>query len=397
MNIIIKNIIPFIAVAVMASSCERNTLELPESSSNDPVFRLEMNLDNSDLEVVAGVGEIYNHTDFDLDQDEVYTFEGLLSNADCNTDCPNAYRFKFRNYETGNAAVNPNQSLSAKSYSYKKESTAAQDAIEVHVDINTDAADPQYTWTIDGVNSTQQEDSNILLLNVKDNQRLAMALEVFDEATGLTSLSSREIILQEDLELVNSRIEVIQIEGDSVLLKSIHSESEDLVPLTATVWTIEDFNGENPKLITDQNFEIGLRLEQGKSVNNATSFTGPLSASLNTVGLEIRYDSASDAVIFHEVEFDYSVEKRIAQGAALALQTFEFEMYDEAGVLYSSAKGEQAKGSYFEILDTKEYIENDKGQKTIQVTCRFSCQVFSDSGESKTITDANAVIAVAIP
>ena len=382
----------------MASSCDRNILELPPSSGNDPVFRLEMNLDNTDLAVVAGVDDIYNHTDFDIDQDEVYTFEGLMSNADCNIDCPNSFRFKFRNYETGTASVNSNQSLSAKSYSYKEENAEVQDVIEVHVNINTDVANPQYTWTVDGVQSNQQDDAEILLLNVEDNQRLSMALDVFDESTGLTSLSSREVILEEDLELVNSKIEVVHIEGDSVLLRSIHSESADLAPLLGTVWTIEDLNGANPMAFFDSTFEIAIRLGSGKNVKNTTSFTGAItSGGANTVGIEIRYDAINDALIFHEVEFDYSIEKRIAQGSSLALQTFEFELYDDSGVLYSSAKGEQADDAYFEIIDTKEYIENDNGQKTVKVTCQFSCQVFSDSGDAKTITDANAVIAVAIP
>ena len=388
----------FVTVAIITSSCERNILELPETSGNDPVFRLEMNLDNADIDVVAGIDDVYNHTDFDLDQDQVYTFEGLMSKTDCSRDCPNSYRFKFRNYETGTVAVNPNQSLSAKSYNYKEESTAMQDAIEVHVNINTDAAEPKYSWTIDGEKSIQQNNTDILLINIEDNQRLAMSLEVYDEATGLTSHSSREILFEQNLELVNSRIEVIQIEGDSVLLKSTHTESADLDPVPATVWAIEDLNGANPRVITDSNFEVSLRLGEGKSVNNITSFTGNIqSAGLNTVGIELKYDSVNDALIFHEVDFRYAIEKRIAQGAALALQTFEFELYDEAGVLYSSAKGEQAEDAYFEILQMEEYIENDNGQKTIQVTCRFSCQVFSDSGDAKMITDANAVIAVAIP
>jgi hypothetical protein len=393
----IKNIIPFIAVVVMASSCERDIIDLPESSGNDPIFRLDMNLDNKDLAVVAGVDDIYNHTDFDIDQDEVYTFEGLLSNTECNRDCPNSYRFKFRNYEAGSTAVNTQQSLSAKSYPYKFETAAAQDAIEVHVVINTDVANPKYTWTIDGVRSNQQANSDILLINVKDNQRLAMALEVYDESTGLTSLYSQEVILEEDLELVNSSIEVVHIEGDSVLLKSRHSASADLNPF-GTSWAIEGLNGSNPMFISDPNFEIGLRLGDGKSVDNITSFTGGIaSGGRNIVGIDMMYDPVNDALVYHEVDFNYSIEKRIAQGSVLALQTFEFELYDDAGVLYSSAKGEQTENAFFEILDTKEYIENEQGQKTVQVTCRFSCQVFSDSGDAKTITNANAVIAVAIP
>jgi len=113
--------------------------------------------------------------------------------------------------------------------------------------------------------------------------------------------------------------------------------------------------------------------------------------------MDIKYDPSTNQLLFHNADFDYRIEKRIAQGSDLALQTFEFEMFDENGTLFSSAKGEQAEEASFEVISVEPFIENGEGQKTVKVTCQFSCQVYSDNGDSKLINDANAVIAVAIP
>ncbi len=399
MNKIINQIISFIAVAVMVSSCDRNVLELPDSSGNDPVFRLSMNLDNSDLEVVAGIDEIYNHTDFDLDQDEVYTFEGLLSSTDCDKDCPNSYRFKFRNYETGTAVVSTNQSLSVKSYDFKYEQAPTQDAFELRMDIINDVAEPEFTWTINGQTSSQEEVSDILLLSIADTDiaKTSATLEIRDKSTGLKTSTTKQVYLEDNTQGVNSFIKVTKILEDSIDIEIVHTSGTEFSPLSSTLWTVADLDGQNPFLPDGTQNKFSLRLGEGKSISNFTAFLSNTSGTETKSIIDIAYDSARDELIYHDADFNYTVEKRIAEGSDLALQSFEFELYDEAGVLFSSAKGEQAAGSYFEITDKEEYIENDMGQKTYKVSCRFSCQVFSESGESKTITDANAVIAVAIP
>ncbi len=399
MNIMNYKIFSILIIAATFSACERNILELPENNggeNSDPVFRLEMNIDNTDLEVIAGEEDIFNHTDYLLDQDEVFTFQGLLATDDCADNCQNAYRFKFRNFEAEAESVNVNQSLSPKSYKYKYDLAPTQDAIELHMNINTQAQDPLFTWKINTENHLQNDLSDIFIINIDDNERDSAILTIIDEATGLRSFSEQQIHLDESINGVKSSFRVTQIEEDSVLIELIHSES-DFPPLEQTFWAIDDLSGGLTTFPDQLKTELPLRIGNGKRINNDQQFLNQTNGSRTKTSMEIKYDPVLDQVIYHDADFDYNIEKRIAQGSDLALQTFEFEMYDESGVLFSSAKGEQTEGASFEILSLEPFIENADGQATVKVTCQFSCRVFSDDGDSKTINDANAVIAVAIP
>jgi len=397
----IKNykILSILIFAAIFSSCERDILELPENNGGenpDPVFRLEMNLDNMDLEVIAGEEDIFNHTDFLLDQDDIYTFQGLLSTEECIENCQNAYRFKFRNFEAGSASVNVNQSLSAKSYKYKYNLAPTQDAIELHMNINTQAQEPEFDWLINTETHRQQDPSDIFIINIDENGRDSAILTIVDEATGLRSFSEQQIHLDETINGVTSTFKVTQIVDDSVLIELVHSES-DFNPLNTTFWAVQDLQGGLPTFPNSSKTELSLRIGNGKSISNTQQFFSLTDGSRTKTGMDIKYDPSTNQLLFHNADFDYRIEKRIAQGSDLALQTFEFEMFDENGTLFSSAKGEQAEEASFEVISIEPFIENGEGQKTVKVTCQFSCQVYSDNGDSKLINDANAVIAVAIP
>lgn len=392
----IKNILFISTLLAVASSCERNTLVLPDSSGNDPVFRLEMNVDNTPVQVVAGVEDMYNHTDYNLDQDEVYTFSGQLASVNCNAACADSYRFKVRNYQNGTDGIVVNESLSKRSYAFKYDQAPTQDALELELNINTEAIKPQFTWVIDGAIFTQQDFSSKQIINVDADKEIFATLSVFDESTGLTSYNNRQIHLDENIEGVSSHIEVRQVEADSVELTIVHSSSADFMPVSPTFWGVEDLDGKNPQADPFGQDKFSIRIGEGKSIKNKTIFFTS-EGTETSVGMQILYDPTTDAIIYHDASYDYLLAKRIGQGSDLALQSFEFEMTDTNGTVYSSAKGEQTEEAIFEILDIEPYLENDKGQKTVKLTCAFTCQVFAADGSVKQINDAQAVIAVAIP
>jgi len=388
-----------LVLALVLTNCERNTLVLPDSNGNDPVFRLEMELDNTPIVVTAGENNIFNYTAYDADQDEVYTFNGSLSIAECGNTCAGSFNLKLRNYETGTGDFDVNTSLSTKSYNYKLESTPITDAIEVHMDISTDAIEPQFEWSLNDKTISQASLSDIHIINVLDENKTFAKLSVVDEVTGLSSFVRKKLELDDTVEGVSSRVELRQIEGDSVELTLMHSPSVDYAPVTFTLWSLEDLDGQNPQIRSESTDKISLRIGEGKSINNKTSFL-PLNSntggSETVTGIEIKYDPVA-GLVYHDASFDYAIEKRIAQGSDLALQTFEFEIIDENGTLFSSAKGEQMENTAFEILDIEPYIDNAEGQSTVKLTCSFSCRLYDGNGSFKEVNNGIATIAVAIP
>lgn len=390
----------FLVLVSLLSNCERNTLELPQVVETTPDIELDMLVDGVAVMATAGVDNIFNDTGFLLDQNDVYTFLGTMTTADCGMDCPNSFSMRIRNIGQGTSNFDVAESISLGSYKFKNDAQPISDAFLLDFDISTQAIEPQYSWLIERTNTTYtQESSNDLrVLDIENTSEAFAIVTVLDEATDLTSFYTEQLQLNNsNVEAVSSRIMVEQIEEDSVALTIVHTPSVDFLPLEVTQWGFIDLNGENPVLSTVPKDEVmHIRIGNGKNIRNITNFSSDSDGTRTTVGLDIRYEN-NQGLIFHEVDFDYSIIERIVDGSSLALQTFEFILVDENGTVFSSANGEQTEDALFEITKVEPFIENDKGQTTVKIDCKFSCTVYAEDGSQKNIQNAKATIALATP
>ena len=274
------------------------------------------------------------------------------------------------------------------------------DAFLLDLNISTQAAEPKYSWILERTNSkyTQMSSNDLRVLDIVNTAEAFFQLTVLDEETGLSSFYTKQIQIENpDLDPVSSRIVVEQIEEDSIALTIEHSSSDDFLPLQVTQWGFTDLNGQNQQLLTiAKDEEIRLRIGDGKSIRNITNFSATNNGTRTTVGLEIQYND-NEGLIYHEADFDYLILDRLENGSALFLQTFEFVLVDENGVVFSSSNGEQAPDALFEITNVEPFIENDKGQKTVKIDCQFSCTLYAADGSQKNIQNAKATIALATP
>ena len=382
----------------LLANCERSTLVIPESSEPNQDIELDMLIDGTPVMAIAGVGDFFNDTDVLVDQDDVYTFFGALTTVDCGIDCPNSFTMNIRNFRQGAVGFNVNQSISLKSYEFKYNAEPTSDAILLDLNINTQAEEPQFSWLINNNKVFTQAAANDLRVIDRGSETEVFAtVSVFDQATGLRSFYTEELHVDNDVEPVSSRIIIEQIEDDSVALSVLHTISEDFEPLGVTQWLLEDFSGQNQQFITlDENEPLRLRIGEGKSINNSTNFLETLDGTRTSTGIQVRYDD-NQGLIYNEVDFGYEILDRIDDGSALDLQTFEFTLVDENGVVFSSANGPQSLESLFEITNVEPFIENSKGQATVKIDCQFSCTVYAEDGSKREIQDAKATIAMAIP
>lgn len=398
-NISYLQLFSFILLASCLANCERNTLELPETSENNPVIELDMLVDGTPVSAMAGVGQYFNDTDFLLDQDDVYTFFGTIAPLDCGVDCSNSFGIRIRNFNKGVASFDFNQSISERSYKFKNDAESITDAFLLDLDINTLVAEPKYSWIIDNKNYTQEMPNDLRVVDRGVETEVFATVTVHDESTGLTSFYTEELHLDNDVERVSSNIIVEQIEGDSVALRIQHTQSEDFVPVGVTNWIIEDLSGQNQQpqlLILAQDEVVRLRIGEGKSINNTTRFLEALDGTRTTMNVEIKYNE-DQGLIYHEADFEYNILEKIVDGSALALQTFEFVLIDENGISFSSAKGAQPTEALFEITKVEPFVQNDKGQQTVKIDCQFSCTLYADDGTQKNVQNAKATIALATP
>ncbi len=399
----ISSVFTFLLLLALITSCDRNTLELPESTGgpggDDPLFGLEMIFDNTPISVLAGVADIFNHTDLDSDQNEIYTFSGSLAPVNCNVDCPNSFTMQLRNFETGISGFNLEQSVGPRSYAFKSDVQPVYDALKVDLNIISDIPSARYTWEIDSNFFTQEIPNDIRIINDEGTiSGIRTRLTVLDEDTGLSSFMVRKLEVDENIDRISPTIQIEQIEADSVVIRVVHSMTSFFTPI-GVIWGIEDLDGKNKMSVTlraDQ--ELRLRLGEGKDIKSTTQFQAlvGLEGTFTGTGTQIRYDE-NEGLIYHNAEFDYEIIERIEDGSALDLQTFEFIYVDEDGTTFSTAKGEQPKTSLFEIQSVEPFLENSRGQETVKIDCQFSCTLFADDGTQRIIQNAQATIALAIP
>lgn len=385
---------------VLLANCERNTLELPQSSPDAPDIELEMLVDGTPVMAAAGLADVYNDTEHLVDQDGISSFFGSLTTVDCGSDCPNSFSMHIRNFEEGLANFDVNQSIGLRSYKFKNDAAILSDAFLLDLNINSQAANPKYSWILERTNNryTQVASNDLRVLDIENTGEAFVQLTVLDEESGLASFYTKQLQIENpDLDPVSSRIVVNQIEEDSIALTIEHSTSVDFLPLQVTQWGFTDLNGQNQQLLTlSKDEEIRIRIGEGKSIRNITNFSSTNAGTRTTVGLDIQY-SSNQGLIYHEADFDYLILDRIENGSALFLQTFEFVLVDDNGVVFSSANGEQASDALFEITNVEPFIENEKGQKTVKIDCQFSCILYAADGSQKNIQNAKATIALATP
>lgn len=101
-------------------------------------------------------------------------------------------------------------------------------------------------------------------------------------------------------------------------------------------------------------------------------------------------DNSIDKTIFDPGERPYS-ETAGPEGGGVAIQ-----WVDPDGRTWRSDRGVQENGTYFRILRSEAYFNNEKGQMTQKMEIAYSCRLLKEGGQ-EVLLDGTGVVAVAYP
>lgn len=87
----------------------------------------------------------------------------------------------------------------------------------------------------------------------------------------------------------------------------------------------------------------------------------------------------------------------ILYGDSLQFSKIKVEYTNGNGNFYSSFLGPQPSNSSVNIIEVKDYDNNEKGDKTKKVTLKFTCRIWNIEGEYIDITNGKTTIALAYP
>lgn len=384
------------------SACKKIGLPDPPLPS-DSNFYLNADINGQALSLVSGEDNYFMFSEFKKDSLDVYSFIGRLEQLDCGIECREKLTIIIRDEkEDTGAGVNIDSTLILNSFSY---ASSDNTTVELVVDtlgfvFNTvfDASQSIlplqgnifYTWDFDSglvVTSLDPIVSNTFLPNPMGNN-FPINLTIADN-NGLCSSTQTQTLSFANDSIPACSVSIVK--GDSLPNPTVSTLSAKPtgVPPYSYVWNTGQTSSDvfvSPNL---QFYEVTVTDATG-----CTSTSGLIAGGFMG-GSNLNCLASFEANTTKEYEID-SME--IVTTDNFQFSTIELEYTDENGTVFNSKWGPQnAMNASFEIISVEDFEDNENGMKTKQLTLQFECQLFSQNGDIKNLTNGEAVIAIAYP
>jgi PKD repeat protein len=358
----------------LCSSCKKK--ELPESTTNEPVFSFDGSINGIGVNLIAGVNNYHMYSSYLQDSNDIYSFIGTLKRVDCTTPtCKNSIQIQLIDDQASvvNGPSNANNSIQTGTYSFGS-STSVTTGYKAQFNSSfTSGTASTYTWTFgDGGFSNLANPSHTYATQGKYNVCLTVA------STGSCS---------------SSVCNVYPITTSSTACKSTIS----VLTTSFNTITFTTSTSGTPPYNYFWNFGDG-----GTSTSMSPSHTYSVAGQYN-VNLKVT-DAASDSVFVNykvntQTFFQCATNQTLVSvstvtGSTTGLPNVIVKWTDSNGIVYTSDNPAQPSSSYFQVLSVENYHDNESGEKTKKIHVQFKCMVYNGAS-SLSIDPASAVIVVA--
>jgi len=357
-------------------SCQET--ELPQEIHGEVEFYAEGNMDGQLFSLEAGVDDYYMASSFSKNDQELLVFQGTFIRPSCK-DCGEELSIEIYDKEVLPEGQSPDieEALKPGNYSYR---TLRQAGDIFVVDFSSEGVNgsqiDSVQWDFgDGTSSTILNPQHTYI-NPEDLYP-EVCLKTIDEYGCLSLICNRV-----NLDSASCKVDFsYQIDSNTGFV-SFRAESEGVYPLRYQ-WNFGDGYGAtlgNPGYYfgTHGDFQVCLTVLDAMGCQQ-------------TVCKNIGTDPGSC-----NSNFKYKV-RQISEPVSPQLSGVRVQWTDKNGKIYRSDLGTQNPESYFEILSSKSYDNNERGEATRQLALRFQCKLFAEDEESIDLDITEAQIAVAYP
>ncbi|MES2691344.1 MAG: PKD domain-containing protein [Bacteroidota bacterium] len=362
-----RNII-FYSILIVLASCQPKEEPGDIVSNTGPVFYAKGLANGTMFDLQAGTGNYYMEASAQTDTGGLLVFSGNLKNKDCST-CGPSLKFTVRNY-TANASYSIDSALKPQRYDYYDRTVLYKtfyDAVFISQSVGS------------GTNTSVWDLGNGETFSGNELRKRFKEPAVYDvtHSNSFSAGCNSSITQQVHIPSANNGyfidFNINYVDDTTVLFNTLPVDetagvSWDFGDGHTGVGTISKHSYDTPgtyrvcMLIDKDSGDI----RHCKNVNTRT-FTACLS------NFSYQVTTVNDYLQFSNV----GVEWR-----------------DESGKLYTSAQAKQTASSVFNIIEKSGYEINQKGERTVKVKVKFTCQV-SDGTSTIELRDIEAVIALA--
>lgn len=385
-----KKIAAYLVLAIMLLSLSCQKKKYPESSDDTPVFYFRGTVNNSPVDLNAGVNNYYMYSGFSQNSDNVYSFSANLKTASCGSGCANSILISINDYATTptNGAAKIDSSLAEGYYPLSLGSTTSNAApvnfSALFTPLSNHGIASCYWQFGDGTTSNLLYPSH----TYKKPGNYLISLTATDSFSCSNTISNFQRI---GLGGVRASLTAVISPSSPVTFNCNLSNS----PSSAYSYTFD--YGDNSTVLISSIPSSGPFSFSVAAHNYAP---GSYTARLKVADLMDAKDSATVLYNINPQGSSCATNFQLSSSPLFNPKAFSnvtITWTDASGKVYTSANSAQPAMSYFQILSVDNYENNTEGKKTKKLHVKFKCTLYDPTASSNSITleNAEAVVLVA--
>ncbi len=373
---------------LVISSCKKK--EFPENVSQEPAFYISANVDGTPVSLRAGAFGYYMYSSYVQDTNGMYSFIAEVKPANCGNACANSLRIELNDDQpsVSNGTSNINSSIKVADYQFANTATVAPTLVGYAVSFksiyNKPTANASYLWNFDDAGSLSVDANPTHTYSTAGVKNVNLGISE-TTSSGMTFMENPIKVTISPV-AVKTRILTPAVNGNTISFYNSTNGGTGTPPAYSYKWDFGDYSPFSTSPNPSHTYSVGGMYKVKLAVWDQYNDTAKYNFNINTTSSNL---PATNFSVVSTVPLYYTTATNL-------LSKVKITYVDASGKVYSShLQSQVGAGNIFHITSVEEYRANEKGQATKKLKINFDCKLYNGTTSAVTLTNGEAVIAVA--
>jgi hypothetical protein len=371
------------AALLLISACKKTEYS-NTSTTTQPVFSFNGNINNSPVNIEAGVNNYFMNTSYLLDGNGVYNYVGEFMTTGQPSTYPNSLEILFKDNTVGTPSNSKHidSVITPGYFSFSIPITGMASAYNVQLNDFDNQTATNYAWDFgDGQSGTGLLHKPVHLYSRPGVYRVSVAIS----SGSCVSYDTNDVVVGQAGNAFTAPFSNGTFAGNKTSFSAVPSG----VPPYTYTWNFGDpASGSGNTYTNTSNKDTGTHNFSSTGVYIVSVTTADITGYTTTERLNIPTPGASGCAggFFEGTETPITNPKN--------LNDIVIDWYDNSGTLWTSENNKQSLKSMFHVTSVADYKNNAAGQATKIINAKISCKLYNTAGDSISM-NGNAVFGVA--